>query len=215
MPDRQEERREAVSLVLFAFSALLYFPFSEWVSTTPVGTIFFLWGQMVYLFPLLMAIPAIPVLIVCLAFSKIRRRSLLLLIVCILYVPCCLGGSILGKNVRRAGMQAFAERSRTLIAAIEKYERDHAAAPSSLNDLIPDYLDAVPSTGMMAYPEYHYYVGAEAQHPYDQNPWVLVVYTPGGGINFDMMLYFPRQNYPKHGYGGWLEPIDNWAYVHE
>jgi hypothetical protein len=34
-------------------------------------------------------------------------------------------------------------------------------------------------------------------------------------MNWDMFLYFPKQNYPKAGYGGWLERIEDWAYVHE
>ena len=50
---------------------------------------------------------------------------------------------------------------------------------------------------------------------WDDNPWVLVVFTPGGGINFDRMLYFPKQNYPRSGYGGGIERVRDWAYVHE
>ncbi len=30
-----------------------------------------------------------------------------------------------------------------------------------------------------------------------------------------LVLYFPNRNYPQHGYGGWLEPVGDWAYVHE
>jgi hypothetical protein len=67
---------------------------------------------------------------------------------------------------------------------------------------------------MMAYPEYEYITGKEAENQYG-NPWVLMVFTPSGGINFDMMLYFPNQEYPPTGYGGGLERIDNWAYLHE
>lgn len=50
---------------------------------------------------------------------------------------------------------------------------------------------------------------------WDDNPWVLYVYTPSGGINFDKFLYFPLQNYPSNGYGGVLRRIGDWAYVHE
>ena len=67
---------------------------------------------------------------------------------------------------------------------------------------------------MAAYPEYKYLSGEKVKD-YDGNPWVLYVFTPSGGINFDQFLYFPLQNYPSHGYGGSLERIGNWAYVHE
>ena len=57
-------------------------------------------------------------------------------------------------------------------------------------------------------------MGEEA-HKWDDNSWVLYIDTPSGGINFDMFMYFPNQNSPKTGYGGVLERIGDWAYVHE
>jgi len=30
-----------------------------------------------------------------------------------------------------------------------------------------------------------------------------------------MMLYFPKKDYPEKGYGGSLERVGDWAYVHE
>ncbi len=41
------------------------------------------------------------------------------------------------------------------------------------------------------------------------------VQTPLGVLNWDQILYFPNQNYPAKGYGGPIELIDDWAYVHE
>jgi hypothetical protein len=34
-------------------------------------------------------------------------------------------------------------------------------------------------------------------------------------LNWDTFIYFPNQRYPDVGYGGWIERIDRWAYVHE
>ncbi len=209
------KRRDRIQLVIFAVSALGYFPFSQWISTTRIGTMFFLWGQMIYLLPLMAAILATPVLIICLLFRRTRRQSLFYLLISVLFIPCCIIGIILGQKTRTAGMESFAQRSQALITVIDKYERDNSVPPQSLNDLVPDYIPAVPSTGMMAYPEYRYHTGDEANEQYADNAWALSVFTPSGGINFDMMLYFPNQNYPQHGYGGWLEPIGDWAYVHE
>ena len=208
-------RRDQIQLVIFAASALAYFPFSEWISTTRIGTALFLWGQIIYLFSLLAAILAMPVLFICLFFQRTRRKSLFYLLISVLLIPCCIFGIILGQKTRTAGMKSFAQRSQTLISAIEKYERDYSGPPQLLTDLVPAYITAVPSTGMMAYPEYRYHTGEEAKERYNGNAWALSVFTPSGGINFDMMLYFPNHDYPQHGYGGWLEPIGDWAYVHE
>ena len=209
------KRRDRIQLVIFAISALVYFPFSQWISTTRIGTAFFLWGQMIYGLPLMAAVLATPILAICLFFQRTRRQSSFFLIFAVLFIACCIGGIFLGDEIRMAGMQSFAQRSQSLITAINKYERDHSAPPRTLDDLVPDYIPAVPSTGMMAYPEYRYHTGDEAKEQYADNPWALSVFTPSGGINFDKMLYFPNHNYPEHGYGGYLVRIGDWAYVHE
>lgn len=207
--------RERRQLLIFAFAAFPYYVFAEWVCTTPIGTSLFVWGVMVFFLPAMLAFVATPILIVALFFRNARRDALYYLLVSAILVPGTLAGCVVGHKVRTAGMQRFAERSRTLITAIEKYEREHSAPPQTLQELVPDYLPAVPSTGMMAYPEYRYHIGDDATENYAGNAWALSVFTPGGGINFDQMLYFPDRNYPKTGYGGWLEPIGEWAYVHE
>lgn len=209
------KRCDQIQPVVFAVSALGYFPFSQWISTTRIGTMFFLWGQMIYLLPLMAAILTMPVLIICMFFQRTRQQSFFYLLISVLFIPCCIFGIILGQKTRTAGMESFAQRSQTLISAIDKYERDNSGPPQSLDDLVPEYIPAVPSTGMMAYPEFRYHVGDDAKEHYADNAWALSVFTPSGGINFDMMLYFPNRNYPEHGYGGWLEPVGDWAYVHE
>ncbi len=145
------KRRDRIQLVIFAISALCYFPFSQWISTTPIGTTLFLWGQMIYLFPLMAAVLATPVLIICLFFHRARHQSSFFLFLSILLIPCCITGIILGQKTRMAGMQSFTKRSQSLITAIDKYERDHSAPPQALNDLIPEYIPDVPSTGILAY----------------------------------------------------------------
>lgn len=207
--------RDRIQLVLFAISSIAYFPFSEWLSTTSIGSSLFLWGQIFYLIPLMVAVLSMPVFIVCLCFPSTRPHSLNYFLLSPLFILCCIGGIFLGQRIRKAGMESFAMRSLPLINAIKKYELDHSSPPASLNELVPNYLQAIPSTGMMAYPEYRYHTGIEAKEKYNDNPWAVSVFTPSGGINFDMMLYFPIQNYPIHGYGGSIERIAQWAYVHE
>ena len=114
-------------------------------------------------------------------------------------------------------MQAFnglAERSTVLVEAIHNYDKDNGQPPKSLADLVPRYVPDIPKTRIGAYPEYRYELVTDLKK-WDENPWVLYVDTPIGMLNWDMFLYFPKQNYPLHGYGGCLERVKDWAYVHE
>ncbi|QDT42188.1 hypothetical protein Pan241w_22690 [Gimesia alba] len=206
--------KERVYLTLFTVSVIVYFPFAHWISTTPVGTELFLLGVIYYGFAGLAAVVAIPGSLVALCFQKTRRDALLVLVLSLVYLPLAFSGIAMGMHVRMARMTDFAERSQPLIDAINQYSDDHGGPPETLEQLVPDYLPAVPGTGMMAYSEYKYYAGAEARERYQENPWVLVVDT-SWGMNFDQMLYFPKQNYPKQGYGGNLERLGEWAYNHE
>ncbi|WP_339736303.1 hypothetical protein [uncultured Gimesia sp.] len=209
------KKKERIYLVLFTVSVIVYFPFAHWVSTTPVGTTLFLWGAIIYGFALLAAVVAIPASLVALCFKRTRRDALLLLILSLAYLPLAATGIAWGQKVRMTQMAEFAERSRPLIDAVERYAEDQGGPPETLEQLVPDYLPAVPGTGMMAYPEYVYYFGDQARERFVDNPWGLLVNTPSGGPNWDQMLYFPKQNYPEQGYGGSLERVGEWAYVHE
>jgi hypothetical protein len=68
---------------------------------------------------------------------------------------------------------------------------------------------------MGAYPNYEYVTGAKARENYHDNAWAVWVDTPSGGINWDIFLYYPEQNYPERGHGGSLDRVKDWAYVHE
>lgn len=116
-------------------------------------------------------------------------------------------------DIRHGAFINLAKRSQPLITAIKNYEIKHGGPPSKLEQLVPEFLSSIPHTGMGAYPDYEYTGGCGAAC--HDNPWMIEVSTPSGGINFDRFFYFPKQNYPKEGYGGVLEKIEDWAYVHE
>ena len=206
--------KERVYLTLLTVSVTVYIPFAHWVSTTPVGTELFLSAIIIYGLAGAAAVGAIPVSLVMLCFKRQRRDALLALILSLVYLPLLVAGIAWGMDVRMARMTDFGERSQPLINAINQYSDDHGGPPETLEQLVPDYLPSVPGTGMMAYPEYIYSAGKEACERYQENPWALIV-PVSWGMNFDQMLYFPKQNYLKHGYGGHLERLGNWAYVHE
>lgn len=138
----------------------------------------------------------------------------MLLISCIIYFGVAQACFWSGGKVRMAAFHKLAERSKTLVQTIKEYELRYGNPPVSLENLVPEFLPNIPQTGMGAYPEYEYKVGDEAQK-FAKDAWCLLVETPSGGLNWDVFIYFPNQQYPKQGYGGVLERVKDWAYVHE
>jgi hypothetical protein len=131
------------------------------------------------------------------------------------FVPCVIAGATWGGQRRMEAFRDFPARSQPLVRAIKSFEKDHGRPPATLKDLVPKYLASVPPTGMSAYPTYDYFTGADAMDRFAGNPWVLSVSTISGLINFDAMLYFPKQNYDEWRYSFQLERVGDWAYHHE
>ena len=48
-----------------------------------------------------------------------------------------------------------------------------------------------------------------------QAPWELKICCLGSAFNWDVFFYWPTENYPQYIYGGNVEKIGTWAYVHE
>lgn len=202
-------------LSVFAFTPIVVIPLNEWGSISAIGGANL--QVLLQLYLLLFLVTGFLVLWMMVdAFDKKQRRLVFKLMVPVTFCfVSTFAGCYFSRDVRMMGMASFAERSQPLIAAIKQFEQNLGRPPKKLKDLVPTYLATVPDTGMSAYPEYRYTTGELAQKEYDGNPWVLTVFTPNYGLNFDQMLYFPKQNYPKIGYGGGLERVGDWAYVHE
>jgi len=157
---------------------------------------------------------AIPVCAVALLVRTVRNGALVILVASAvslgIWRPCLRAG----QRIRMAAFHRQAERGAAVVQAIKRYEATHGRPPPTLETLVPSLLPGVPSTGMPAYPEWCYKAGHGA-HEWDGNPWVLYMNCSWLFCQFDMFMYFPKQNYPETGYGGGLERIKDWAYVHE
>lgn len=143
-----------------------------------------------------------------------RRRALLwralsLLIGAALIVPS-LWVSSRGRMllIRRA-----AARAAPLLQALERYREDHGVYPAALEELQPGYLTEVPGTGMMSYPDFKYEPPGEAKP--EAGGYSLYVNCLLMWCGFDTLHYWPSRDYPDKMYGGVVERIDGWAYVHE
>lgn len=105
------------------------------------------------------------------------------------------------------GYELVSERSAHLISAIEAYDRVNGKPPETLSQLIPTYLQAIPSTGMPLSPGYEY--SAAAIYCADGNRWELSM-RAGDFISFDTFFYCPLRDYSPS-----LRIVGNWAYYFE
>ena len=214
VPTAKFPSRIFVGVLVACCLPLLLSPVLQYLAVAKHGSDIFLWLEMLLVLPLLAALPVLVVAPFLLFSRRLRPWAARALAAAIVLHVATIVGLRLGNSVRMAAFQRLAERSTPLVQAIRSYESRHGTPPADLIALGPEYLPESPGTGIAAYPRYEYRAGEKAAR-YDGNPWVLTVFTPSGGINFDQFMYFPKQNYPKNGYGGWLERIADWAYVHE
>ena len=208
-------RHALISLAVVLLIALLLNSYDIYVQhrgVAPDGDELVLFSTIYLVIPLLLALASILFSLPFLFFKTTRRVAVIVLLSGITYL---IGAKVcfrIGSHIRMQAFQRLAERSDSLIQAVESYNSTHGHYPESLINLVPECIPAIPNTGMGAYPNYEYRSGTNTWH---ENPYVLYVNTPRGGINWDMFLYFPKQNYPEKGFCGALERVGTWAYVHE
>jgi len=147
--------------------------------------------------------------------SRTRAKGLVLICTGLVFVLTFIVAQRAGHSVRMLGFQDFAARAAPLVAAIREYSQEYGRPPAELERLVPDFLPAIPSTGVGSAPNFRYITGDRALQNYHGNPWVLQLNVPTGMINWDILVYYPLQNYPTAGHGGVFEPVGDWAYVYE
>lgn len=210
-------KRLFLSRVTLTVTPLWFDPLVWWLAYSSNRVVSLLGNCLAYfeligIFILLVAVFVVPLCLGGLFFRRHRFPSLLWLVCCVVFMGSFIGGIYLRSEVRNAQLHQVIERGQPLIDAIQAYDAKNGQPPPSLNDLVPEYIDQIPGTGIGAWPEFHYSVGKP--NAFDGNDWVLRVQPPCVA-GFDQFFYFPRQNYPEKGYGGGIERIGTWGYVHE
>lgn len=132
-----------------------------------------------------------PCSLLLLIFPGTRGLGIRLLLLCIAYVLTLTLMAGAGSTIRKASFRALAERSMPLVEAVKAFEKAEGHPPMKLDDLVPSYLDAVPSTGLAAYPHYEIHMGEESSM-WKGNPWVLCVPVSRSVLNWDLFLWFIR-----------------------
>lgn len=211
--------RPLIWISLFAVLPLWWPSLAWWLAYSP-GPILGLLGSFALSFDMALTVLVLLAFLAILGappalfFRRARRTAVCCAAAALIFISSWIVGEFyLGRLVWRAALSRFERRSTPLVQAITAYQSSQGRPPAALEDLVPAYLPDVPATGSGDL-KYQYLVGEEAQIC-GGNPWVLRVSAPSHPFGFDLLLYFPLQNYPATGYGGWLERIGSWAYVHE
>jgi hypothetical protein len=124
-------------------------------------------------------------------------------------------------KVRRKASERVSNRGKIIIQAIESYRKQEGKPPDSLEDLIPEYLDKIPGTGIRAYPFFEYEIPKAPEFNYKKKLYEEYGAVYELRVNFyrifgwDCFFYWPSERYPELIYGGGTEIINKWAYVHE
>jgi hypothetical protein len=133
---------------------------------------------------------------------------LLVAAMCIGFIP----GLWTSRYMKLFGYDLLGSRSVPLVAAIQAFERERGEPPLQLDDLVPEFLPAIPKTRMAAYPDYEY--APEPGPCPNDNRWHLKV-DAGEVLKWDFYFFCPRKNYTESGWGGYNEVRGDWAYLHE
>ena len=109
--------------------------------------------------------------------------------------------------MRMEGYERAGERAAVLVTAIEHYIKATGEPPERLEQLVPDFVEAIPSR----LPPLEIVMGEAALKGFYGNQWALL-FKAGSGLNWDQLVYLPKQNYDQ------VESktlLGRWAYLHE
>jgi hypothetical protein len=149
------------------------------------------------------AVPAVAVLLASVALKW--RFAGLAVISLIGGILGLVGGVICALLVRWHALEAASEQGAEIAFAVERYEAARGEYPAQLTDLVPEFLDAVPETGLRDARAYNYRQWAGPCPA--GNAWHLSVLLENGVLLQRQMFYCPRQDHN-------LAPIDDvWKYT--
>ena len=88
--------------------------------------------------------------------SRLRRFRGTMARFGLLLLMATMAGAILAENIRDDALNRLSRTAAPLVQAIGAYEARHGRAPETLEALIPDFLAALPATGIPAAPAWQY-----------------------------------------------------------
>ncbi len=171
-------------------------------------------GQELVIWLCLLGMVVMVISLVGLFSSKIRCSSMAVFLGSGLMVALSLVSLKSADAIRLQGFERLSQEAAPLVAAIYAYNEEFGHPPENLDILQVNFPSGHAIKGGEL-PDFEYYPGSIATDRYHGNPWILRLETPTGPLRWDQFLYYPNQNYPSLGHGGWFEKVGEWAYVHE
>lgn len=124
-------------------------------------------------------------------------------------ILCLFAGSYFSDGLRSQYLHQVTQRAKPLISAISQFEKKEGRLPARLDELVPEFIESVPATGVAAYPLYRYC-------PPKSGPvWELIVPFPRSVLNRDQLVFRSDGTYPEGAFGPYVERVDDWAYVQQ
>lgn len=207
--------------ILLIFTVLAFFLFAFhvfacWYSVQENGDVTLLMiSPLLYFLPVAGAGLYLPFLIFMAFFPKTRESSITGIFICIILLTFFGMQIFIGERIRILKFSEIVQESQELIQAIEDFHSEKGRYPVTLEQLVPKYLKKVPKTNLQAYPDYYYIMGSEASRLYAENPYAVFIPVPQSFLNFDKLLYLPKQNYKEIFAHTSFSKIGNWIYVND
>lgn len=134
------------------------------------------------------------------------------LVACVGLCVVCVAAHELSREVRRDALVGTAEAGGGINAALAGFHRDRGEYPDDLQLLVPRYLEEVPGTGLIGYPDFYYARGA-ARGVGGEAGYELGIRCGSELTPSEVFFCWPSGEYPTAIYGGPVERIGTWAYV--
>ncbi|MFO1078420.1 MAG: hypothetical protein U1E73_11920 [Planctomycetota bacterium] len=115
------------------------------------------------------------------------------------------------RHLRRMGLENAARRAGPVVAAIERFRRDHGCVPDSPGDLVPRYLTGVPG----GLPRFEIVAGPEVGRWYPGSGWVLRAAVATTLVKWDFLEYVPGGAIHPDSRGRWIDGLPGWIHTRE
>lgn len=116
------------------------------------------------------------------------------------------------RRIFRSAFEKVPARAEPLIAALEAYKMANDYYPEELDSLVPDFIEAIPDTGLAGYPRFEYQRNGTLAV---RGKYELLIRTSIGGLNWDVFYYRGVEADSGYNKGDALEPFGKWVYFHE
>jgi hypothetical protein len=161
-----------------------------------------LFTQFIWQFGLLVALALLMCVPTLMCFRRHRWWAMSGAAVALFFLVSFAGGLAFARRVQHHHLPQNEQRAQPLVDAIVVFEMKNGRPPKTLVELVPDYIDSIPTTGIAVEPRFGYLVAGPEMPMRGGNTWSLSVTVPGvydtWGCN--NWLYLPRQDYEGRGY---------------